>query len=252
MWGNIKFMLTTFKRFIPESLKKRYWRSQGSELTHSAHLRESTSYADIGDAGPLVNEVFSKIRDVPGWFNVDDCSHFFLILSYQSAMGLKGDLLEIGSYHGRSTALMAKCLQPDESIFVCDAFKSDTEDDYANKPSPENLILNIERLCPGINRKRINIHQCLSNDLQLDLGMMFRFIHIDGGHSAEQAYFDLNFCSKHTLPGGIMVMDDYHNRLWPGVTAGTDRFLQENREFSVLADLNRHGALGRKLYLIKV
>ena len=48
-----------------------------------------------------------------------------------------------------------------------------------------------------------------------------------------------------------MVMDDYYNQQWPGVTQGTDEFLADNDEFHVLADLNRHGALGRKLYIIK-
>ena len=244
-------MQLVLKKLIPESLRRIIRRSQGKKLTHSAYLRESTSYADIGEAGPLIRDIFSRIKDVPGWFNVDDCGHFFLVLSYQSAMGLKGDLLEIGSYHGRSTALMAKCLQPEERIVVCDAFESDTDDNYANKPSPENLVSNIERLSPGINRNRIVIHKCLSNDLHFDSEEMFRFIHIDGGHSAEQAYFDLNLCSKHTTPSGVIVMDDYHNKQWPGVTEGTNRFLNETHEFVVLADLNRHGALGRKLYLIK-
>jgi predicted O-methyltransferase YrrM len=244
-------MLPVLKKLIPKSLKRKFRRFQGKGLTHSAYLQESTSYADIGEAGPLVKDIFSKIKDVPGWFNVDDCGHFFLTLSYQSAMGLKGDMLEIGSYHGRSTALMAKCLQPDERLVVCDAFESDTHDSYANKPSPENLISNIERLSPLINRELIVIHKGLSNDLCLDSGEMFRFIHIDGGHSAEQAYFDLNLCSKHTISSGIIVMDDYHNKRWPGVTEGTDRFLSENHDFVVLADLNRHGALGRKIYLIR-
>lgn len=244
-------MELVLKKLLPQSLKSEIRRYMGLMLKHSSHLRESTRHEDIGEAGPLIRDIFSRIKDIPGWFNVDDCGHFHLVLSYQSAMGLKGDLLEIGSYHGRSTALMAKCLQPEERIVICDAFESDTDDNYANKPSPENLVSNIERLSQGINRNRIIIHKCLSNDLRLGSEEMFRFIHIDGGHSAEQAYYDLKLCSKHIIQNGVMVMDDYHNKQWPGVTEGTDRFLRENREFAVLADLNRHGAIGRKLYLIK-
>jgi hypothetical protein len=243
-------MQRILKKLVPKTLKKIIRRYQGKGLQHSAHLRESTNYADIGEAGPLIKDVFSRLKDVPGWFNVDDCGHFFLVLSYQSAMGIKGDLLEIGSYHGRSTALMAKCLEPGERIVVCDTFESDTDDNYANKPSPENLISNIERVNREMEKDRIVIHKCLSNDLQLDTEEKFRFIHIDGGHSAEQAYFDLQLCSKHLLPNGIIVMDDYYNKQWPGITQGTDRFLNDNDAFRILADLNRHGAFGRKLYLI--
>ncbi len=232
-------------------MKKSFQGCEGKESEQSVHLKDSISFADIGEPGPLITDVFSRLRDIPGWFTVDDCGHFFLILSYQSAVGITGDMLEIGSYFGRSTALMATCLKQGENIVVCDAFGLDTNDSYGKKPTPEELIANIECVNQGINRDRIVIHECMSNDLQLDTEERFRFIHIDGGHSAEQVYSDLNLCSKHLLAGGIMVVDDYHNDYWPDVTPGTDRFLDERNTFRVLADLNRHGSRGRKLYLIK-
>jgi hypothetical protein len=51
--------------------------------------------------------------------------------------------------------------------------------------------------------------------------------------------------------GGVIAVDDYGHRDWPGVIAGVDEFLRQRPHFEVLADLNRHGALGRKLYLIR-
>ena len=113
-------MQDDLKRLVPEPVKRAVRYCQGKH--HSTHLRDSIRYRDIGEAGPLVTDVFSRLRDVRGWFNIDDCGHFFLVLSYQSAMGLEGDLLEIGSYHGRSTVLMAKCLRPGERIVICDPF----------------------------------------------------------------------------------------------------------------------------------
>ena len=239
------------KKLVPKKLRDKRRRAKRLNANHAGYLRASTARRDIGEPGPLITDLFEPIKDVPGWFNVDDCGHFFLILSLQSASGLPGDLLEIGSYHGRSTAVMARCLGPGERIVVCDAFQADTDDRYAQKPSPENLLANVERVNPGLDRDRIVIHPCLSNDLKLDDKERFRFIHIDGGHSAEQAYFDLQLCTRYLLPGGVIAMDDYHNERWPGVAEGTDRFLKENPQLRVLADLNRHGALGRKLYLVR-
>jgi len=247
-----------FEKIIPQGVKKAVRKSKTTalrflrkEASHSHHLRESTKFSDIGEAGPLITEIFEPLKDIPGWFNVDDCAHFYLTLSLQSILGVKGDLLEIGSYHGRSTAVMSKCLGPGERIVICDVFDLDAGDRYANKPSPETLLANIKRLNGRLEDDRIIIHKCISNDLRLDERENFRFIHIDGGHSAEQAYFDLEFCGKHVMPNGIIVMDDYHNRNVPGVTEGTDKFLKVHDDFRVLADLNRHGAFGRKLYLIK-
>lgn len=220
-------------------------------MAHSGHLRTSTEVADIGTPGPLIRHVFDPLKHVPGWFNVDDCAHFHIVLAMQTSMGLHGDMLEIGSYHGRSTAMMATRLAPGERLVVCDLFESDQGDHYANRPSPENLLANIRLVNPALEPSRIKIHKCLSNDLVLQADERFRFIHVDGGHSAEQAHFDLTLCGKHLLPGGIMVMDDYHSPDWPEVTTGTDRFLAGHPDFSILADLNRHGATGRKLYLLK-
>lgn len=244
-------MLSWLKSLIPQSIKKIIWRIIEKPMRHSGHLRTSTEFADIGTPGPLIKHVFEPLKDVPGWFNVDDCAHFNLVLKLQTGLGQRGDLLEIGSYHGRSTAMMATALFASERLVVCDLFESDLGDHYDNRPSPARLIKNILGVNPGLAPERIVIHKCLSNDLVLSSEELFRFIHVDGGHSAEQAYFDLTMCRKHLKAGGVMVMDDYCSPDWPEVTTGTDRFLAENPDMSVVADLNRHGATGRKLYLMR-
>ena len=74
-------MYRGLKKLAPESLKK-VIRCYLKRSEHSGYLRESVCYADIGEAGTLIKDVFSRIKGVPGWFNVDDCGHFFLLLSY--------------------------------------------------------------------------------------------------------------------------------------------------------------------------
>ena len=216
-------------------------------------LRTSTAFADIGEAGPLIAGAFQAIAPIPGWFNVDDCSHFHLVLEMQKVFGIMGDLLEIGSYHGRSAAMMSRYLRPSERIVVCDAFDTETEDHdhYDNLPSPQTLRTNLFRLNPHLLDPQIVIHHCLSSDLRLASTERFRFIHIDGGHSSEIAFQDLILANRHLADLGVIVVDDYHNREWPDVTVGVDRFLAQSTGPTILGDLNRHGAIGRKLYLIR-
>jgi hypothetical protein len=239
--------MTGVRQLIPAPVRR--WAK--TRLLRRAEPRNSTAFAERAEPGPLVTEVFDHIRRMPGWFNIDDCTHFYLVLRMQSLLGITGDLFEIGSYHGRSTALMCACLQDGESMIVCDAFEADTEDRYAAKPSPANLLDNIRRVSPRLDATRIVIHQCLSDDVVLDAAQRFRFAHVDGGHSAEQVGHDLALCSRHLLPGGVIVVDDYHHADWPGVTAGVDLFLSGDSGLQPLADLNRHGAAGRKLYLMR-
>lgn len=236
---------------VAKALLPRRIRNWMKNRNHAGYLRESTRFHDLGAPGPAV-DLFARLKHIPGWFNVDDCCHFLMLLKHQTLLGLRGDILEIGSYHGRSTALLASSLKSGERLVVCDAFQSETEDRYSERPSPDLLRKNVAQVVPGFDLESLEVHACLSNDLSLEQDRLFRFIHIDGGHSFEQAGFDLMLCSSHTMPGGIIVMDDYGHPDWPGVTRASDEFIAERSDFEILADLNRHGALGRKLYLLKV
>ncbi len=207
------------------------------------------------DAEPcaLVNAVVSRFDRIPGFFNVDDCMHFYLILEMQALLGVTGDLLEIGPYFGRSTSLLVFCLKRDEKILVCDAFDAEIEDAYASTPTIDDLKRNTGLVNPDFDFDRLEIHSCLSKDLRIPAARRFRFAHVDGGHDAETAYHDISLAASRLLPRGIIAIDDYKHPDWPGVTEGTDRFLQERgSEFRVLADMNRHVAKGRKLYLTRV
>ncbi len=199
--------------------------------------------------GPLV-DLFTRIRTIPGWFTYDDCVHFHLVLRMQELMDMRGDMLEIGSYHGRSTACMAAYLRPHETLVVCDAFAQPTDDVYPDRPSPEGLQRNLLSMHPQLDWQQVDVRVGLSRDLQLGEAQ-FRFIHIDGGHSQAEALTDMQLCAAHLAPQGVMVVDDYENAYWPGVTAAVDAFLAAHGDFTILADLNRHGAVGRKIYLVR-
>ncbi len=199
--------------------------------------------------GPLLTESAPRLGAIPGWFNLDDMAHFQLVLATQSAAGLTGDLLEIGCYHGRSAAFLALHLQPDERLHLCDAFGLAGGEAYGDTPTPEGVQRHLSAAVPEVAPARISIHRSLSRHLSLPAGTTLRFAHVDGSHQQEDAAFDLELCAAHLLPGGVIAVDDYHHPEYPGVTEAALAFLARHPEFQVLADLNRAGALGRKLYL---
>lgn len=242
--------MKSVKQLLPHRTQAFLYRRIYEPLFSQGHLRTSTRFKDIGSKGSLTEQVFDKIKDIPGAFNLDDTAHFFCILEMQSLLGMKGDFLEIGTFFGRSTAVMCHCLKDGEIMNVCDAFQSETDDVYLDRPTPEILLRNIRRVSKEFDECSIKIHNCLSNDLRLEPESRFRFVHVDGGHSEEQAYFDLQLVAPHMLPKGIIAVDDYDHKHWPGVTPAVDRFLTDHSDFRVFADLNRHGAIGRKIYLV--
>ncbi len=212
-------------------------------------LHNRTTFAPGAIPGSLVTDVFDKIRLMPGWFNFDDCSHFSLVLGMQHFLGVTGDLLEIGSFHGRSTCVLAYCMQPGEKLFVCDAFERPSDGHYYVHATPEHLWTNLRLVNPDLSLDSVVIHECYSTDLKLDSSERFRFAHVDGGHSKDIALHDLKLCAAHMLPGGVIAVDDYAHRDFPEVGEAVEAFLAERSDYHVLADLNRGGAIGRKIYL---
>lgn len=215
------------------------------------HLKpDTTAFARDAHFGPVA-ALFHEIRTIPGWFTYDDAAHFSLILSMQSGLGIPGDILEIGSFHGRSTALLARYLADGETLMVCDPFDSG-EVYVANPPSEKQLRRNVGLINPDMNERSLQVMPMFSSELAIPEGQEFRFVHVDGSHVYQDVLKDLRLVSKFTCRGGVIAIDDYNHPDWPGVSEATDQFLNEISDFVILADLNRRAESGRKLYLLRV
>ena len=54
-------------------------------------------------------------------------------------------------------------------------------------------------------------------------------VFIDGNHFYDAIKADLYFWYKHTAIGGTIVLDDYENKKWPGVTRAFDEFVADHK-----------------------
>jgi hypothetical protein len=174
---------------------------------------------------------------------------FTTLLTAQSALGVRGDLFEIGTYQGRSAVFLARLLRSGETLVLCDAFGAPADDEYPYPPDPDQLLLNLAKVVPALPRESVEILADLSTNISLDPARRFRFAHVDGGHAFATALSDLRLCAAHMLPGGVIAVDDYEHESWPDVTLAVDAFLKERTDVTVMLDLSRQGAIGRKLYL---
>jgi len=200
---------------------------------------------DAEPGGPLAL-LYESVTHLPGYFTYDDTVAFSLLMATQNISGVSGDVLEIGSYHGRSTVIIAQHVKRGERLIVCDTFEEATEDTYPDPPSPDGLRRTLSRFAPDMGGT-LEIHACRSDEMNLD-GASLRFVHIDGGHSHDVALHDLRLSAAHLAPHGIIAVDDYKHPAWREVTTAVDAFLDESG-FHVLADVNRWAESGRKLYL---
>jgi hypothetical protein len=167
--------------------------------------------------------VYTEQMDkVDGWFYATDVDLFSNLLACQTAEDIKGDMLEIGTYEGKSAILMGYSLRDDEELVICDLFGAVM--DHADMPliprqqysglEQEQFLANWDRF----HTRRPTLEVCESSEL--DLGdRLFRFIHIDGCHSYQCVAKDISLAVTHTAKRGVIAMDDYRDVKTPGVAA---------------------------------
>jgi predicted O-methyltransferase YrrM len=166
-------------------------------------------------------------------------------------MGISGNMLEIGAYHGRSAAVLANHLNLGEYLVICDIFEEGDSAVYGDTITPKEVTANILSVNPGLSAGVIRIFKGDSSKLSFGPEDRFRFIHIDGGHSYKECLLDLRICVEHVINSGIIVVDDFMHPDWPEVTNAINDFLNERKDIRIIADLNRSNVIGRKLYLLR-
>ncbi|MER6298203.1 class I SAM-dependent methyltransferase [Kitasatospora sp. NPDC001539] len=167
-----------------------------------------------------------KLDDIPGWFFGLDRAAFTHLLTAQTAAGVKGDILELGSYLGRSAVLLGDHLQPGERLTVCDLFDSEAGDaDNAaemamsyrktlTRSAFESNYLAFHRELPEI----VQAPTSVLADGRIPAGSC-RFVHVDASHLYEHVAGDITVARAALAADGLVALDDYRSEHTPGVSA---------------------------------
>ncbi len=167
---------------------------------------------------------------IPGWFSDEDVWLFSILDQLQAAAGVRGDLLEIGGYLGKSAVALGYMLRQEETLVVVDPWDSEISDaENAGEQArlyPEvtfdRFKVNFQRFHTGLPDMRRGISgQCLPG---LD-SARYRFIHVDGSHEWEQVKGDVDQVVRLLAPNGVVAFDDMQApgvgaAVWPACASG--------------------------------
>ncbi len=176
---------------------------------------------------PLANYLELGIGRVEGWLLPTTASVIGHLLVQQASAGLHGDVCEIGVHHGKLFLILANGTVNGERAVAVDVF-GDQEKNVDGSGSGDRNIFerHLATYSPGAS---VDIIQESSLDLER-LGFLsrrFRFISIDGGHTASITANDLRVAERTMLPGGIVAVDDILSHDWTGVLSGVSAYLAE-------------------------
>ncbi|MFD9909321.1 class I SAM-dependent methyltransferase [Streptomyces sp. NPDC059063] len=164
-----------------------------------------------------------ELKDVPGWFPPLDQLLFDWFLTGQESRGVRGDLLEIGVYLGKSAILIGHHQQADEEYTVCDLFENEAPDG-ANKAESTKSYPTLTK--QAFERNYLSFHDELPRVLRGPSSVVpdevapdsCRFVHVDASHLYEHVHGDIGAAYETLLPEGVVVLDDFRSEHTPGVS----------------------------------
>ncbi|MFP1625768.1 class I SAM-dependent methyltransferase [Streptomyces sp. 5K101] len=165
-----------------------------------------------------------RFADVKGWFWPVDQLIFDWFLTRQRDTDLKGDLLELGAYMGKSAIFLGGYLREGETFTVCDLFDSEAPDD-PNSAEMDRSYATLTRRAFEANY--LSFHDELPTVVQAPTSVITsrvapatcRFLHVDASHLYEHVHGDVAAARELLLPDGIVAFDDFRAEHCPGVSA---------------------------------
>jgi GT2 family glycosyltransferase/glycosyltransferase involved in cell wall biosynthesis/predicted O-methyltransferase YrrM len=155
-----------------------------------------SSYAfDAGDLGLSHRNVGPSLSEVPGWLRPEDA-----LKLYELAYFADGPILEIGTFHGKSTAIIASALRDanNAASFISLDINSECLD-YARRTLETRRILDRATLFHGTSAAFFNAVP--------DFRPVFVFV--DGDHSFTGVCADLVALESQVPAGGLILFHDY-------------------------------------------
>ena len=186
----------------------------------------------LADANSLDFYMTEGSSHVEGWLGREAMQMIHELSAQQRLDGLSGAVAEIGVHHGQLFILLALQTAPGELAVGFDLFENQDQNlDRSGEGDRDILEKNLTS--SQVDRDRVRLVTANSLDLTaVDVrnycNSEVRMFSVDGGHTAELTANDLALAAEVLAPGGIVVLDDYFNEMWPGVSEGALQFMADN------------------------
>lgn len=168
-------------------------------------------------------------KKVGGYLNALQIRCICELSDLQKSNGIKGPVCEIGIHHGRLFILLHLLSEKDEHGIACDLFERQDENiSISGLGDKDKFLENLDMWDADMDRIEIITENSLNLKPQdlLTHGAL-RMISVDGGHDAETAYNDIALAAETIVEGGIILLDDFPDPNWLGVSESLFRYLLE-------------------------
>ena len=181
-------------------------------------------------------------RNVDGWFLEEAAATWDCLLQFQHTAKITGNLLEIGVWNGKSALMSVLHAGAGEIQLLVD---------------PRDLKEALDNLRKLRADATIDCYQKPSRALfkhpeYRNMLSSFRWIHIDGRHSAQDVSVDLRLADDLLNDNGMVVVDDFFYAGYPQVTQAVYQYLFSHpNSFALLLCGHKKAYLCRPLAVVR-
>lgn len=165
-------------------------------------------------------DMYLKVTEIDGFITNKDIFILYLLAKYQD---IEGDIVEIGSFKGKSTCCLMEGLKyRHEVIYAIDPHTGSKEHQkgmkYESGNTYDDFMKNV-----GSNTKVLPLIMTSKEALN-HIKTPIRMVFIDGSHEYDDVLFDFVEYSKILIPEGIIVLHDTSK--WQGPRRVTEEIMK--------------------------
>lgn len=204
---------------------------------------------DIASGHPAIDHYladgYEQVLGMSSRFAAAICGH---LIQRQSALGISGDVVEIGTFEGRFFIAMALGLAADEKALGIDVF------DWPDAGVLDRFLANCET--HRLLRDRFTAWKANSSLISVAelrdtlANSKPRFFHIDGDHSYQSLSNDLALADALLHPQGIICIDDMLHPGYPMLVTAVLDYLNRAPEMRLMCIIDREDIVAAAKFLI--
>lgn len=149
------------------------------------------------------------VADVEGWLTDDQIARLY---AAAHAVPAGGRIVEIGSFRGRSTIVLASAAPSGTEVVAIDPHAGNDRgpqeiEGFEAEAATDNEVFEANLAAAGV-RDRVTHHRRFSDDAHGEVGDPIDVLFIDGAHRFAPARADIRDWGARVAPGGRMLIHD--------------------------------------------
>lgn len=140
-----------------------------------------------------------------------------------------GDVLEIGSFRGKTTVFLSHAIQAlnlDKRLYTVDPYTDEASEVGCSNENIDSACKTFRRATDDLDNHE-HVRAYSDEALSRFEDTTFSLVFVDGDHTYDGVMADYRNYAPLLADGGIMVFDDYANPQWPGVGRAVKTIVDE-------------------------